>query len=147
MDGSKRKFFLKEQLKAIQKELGLEKDDKTSDVDKFKEKFEDFINENSKKDNISLKEIYDDFIKSHSMEIEKYIKNLTDSLNKKMSDFEKMRGSDPGFKIQKVPFENINRSRDFQKDLSFFFYRGACVAHIHYTDPQIISEHRLNEYK
>ncbi|MBU8848398.1 MAG: endopeptidase La [Desulfobacterales bacterium] len=39
MDESKRKFFLKEQLKAIQKELGLKKDDKTSDVDKFKDKF------------------------------------------------------------------------------------------------------------
>ncbi|MEN8210229.1 MAG: endopeptidase La [Thermodesulfobacteriota bacterium] len=39
MDENKRKFFLKEQLKAIQKELGLKKDDKTSDVDKFKEKF------------------------------------------------------------------------------------------------------------
>lgn len=40
VDESKRTFFLKEQLKAIQKELGLQKDDKTSDVDKFKEKFE-----------------------------------------------------------------------------------------------------------
>jgi len=39
MDENKRKFFLKEQLKAIQKELGLKKDDKTSDVDKFKDKF------------------------------------------------------------------------------------------------------------
>ncbi|SDU28946.1 endopeptidase La [Desulfobacula phenolica] len=39
VDESKRTFFLKEQLKAIQKELGLQKDDKTSDVDKFKEKF------------------------------------------------------------------------------------------------------------
>ncbi len=39
MDENKRRFFLKEQLKAIQKELGLQKDDKTSDVDKFKEKF------------------------------------------------------------------------------------------------------------
>lgn len=43
MDENKRKFFLKEQLKAIQKELGLQKDDKTSDVDKFKEKFEKLI--------------------------------------------------------------------------------------------------------
>jgi len=40
VDDNKRKFFLKEQLKAIQKELGMQKDDKTSDVDKFKEKFE-----------------------------------------------------------------------------------------------------------
>ena len=39
VDDNKRKFFLKEQLKAIQKELGMQKDDKTSDVDKFKEKF------------------------------------------------------------------------------------------------------------
>ncbi len=40
VDENKRKFFLREQLKAIQKELGIQKDDKTSDVDKFKEKFE-----------------------------------------------------------------------------------------------------------
>jgi ATP-dependent Lon protease len=40
VDDNKRKFFLREQLKAIQKELGMQKDDKTSDVDKFKEKFE-----------------------------------------------------------------------------------------------------------
>ncbi|MCG8683698.1 MAG: endopeptidase La [Desulfobacterales bacterium] len=40
VDDNKRKFFLKEQLKAIQKELGMQKDDKTSDVDKFKERFE-----------------------------------------------------------------------------------------------------------
>ncbi|MBU1342588.1 MAG: endopeptidase La [Proteobacteria bacterium] len=39
VDENKRRFFLMEQLKAIQKELGLQKDDKTSDVDKFKEKF------------------------------------------------------------------------------------------------------------
>ncbi len=39
VDDSKRKFFLKEQLKAIQKELGMAKDDKTSDVENFKEKF------------------------------------------------------------------------------------------------------------
>lgn len=39
VDDNKRKFFLREQLKAIQKELGMQKDDKTSDVDKFKEKF------------------------------------------------------------------------------------------------------------
>ena len=39
VDDNKRKFFLKEQLKAIQKELGMQKDDKTSDVDKFEEKF------------------------------------------------------------------------------------------------------------
>ncbi|MCZ2723252.1 endopeptidase La [Marinomonas sp. 15G1-11] len=33
-----REFFLKEQLKVIQKELGLTKDDKTSDLDTFKER-------------------------------------------------------------------------------------------------------------
>ncbi len=43
MDENKRKFFLREQLKAIQKELGLQKDDKTSDVDKFKDKFAKLI--------------------------------------------------------------------------------------------------------
>ncbi|MFH2061163.1 MAG: endopeptidase La [Pseudomonadota bacterium] len=41
VDDNKRRFFLKEQLKAIQKELGLQKDDKTSDVDKFKDKFKE----------------------------------------------------------------------------------------------------------
>lgn len=35
-----REFFLKEQLKVIQKELGLSKDDKTSDIDKFKQRLE-----------------------------------------------------------------------------------------------------------
>ncbi|MCP3943816.1 MAG: endopeptidase La [Desulfobacteraceae bacterium] len=40
VDDNKRKFFLREQLKAIQRELGMQKDDKTSDVDKFREKFE-----------------------------------------------------------------------------------------------------------
>ncbi len=39
MKENKRQFFLKEQMRAIQKELGLLKDDKTSDVDKFKKKF------------------------------------------------------------------------------------------------------------
>jgi len=39
MSENKRKFFLKEQMHAIQKELGLLKDDKTSDADKFKKKF------------------------------------------------------------------------------------------------------------
>lgn len=35
---AQREFFLKEQLKAIKKELGLEKDDKTCDIEKFKER-------------------------------------------------------------------------------------------------------------
>lgn len=35
---TQREFFLREQLKTIKKELGLEKDDKTSDTEKFKER-------------------------------------------------------------------------------------------------------------
>lgn len=35
---SQREYFLREQLKAIQKELGMAKDDKTVDLDKFKER-------------------------------------------------------------------------------------------------------------
>ncbi len=35
---SQREFFLREQLKAIKKELGMEKDDKSVDVDKFEER-------------------------------------------------------------------------------------------------------------
>lgn len=35
---SQREFFLREQLKAIKKELGMEKDDKSIDVDKFEER-------------------------------------------------------------------------------------------------------------
>lgn len=37
---NQRKFFLREQLKIIQKELGLSKDDKTAEIDKFKERLE-----------------------------------------------------------------------------------------------------------
>ena len=40
MDKQQREFFLREQLKAIQKELGLAKDDRTADVDRFKERME-----------------------------------------------------------------------------------------------------------
>ena len=40
MDKQQREFFLREQLKAIQKELGLAKDDRTADLDKFKERLE-----------------------------------------------------------------------------------------------------------
>ena len=36
MQGQQREFFLREQLKAIQKELGLAKDDRTAELDKFK---------------------------------------------------------------------------------------------------------------
>lgn len=38
ISNTQRDFFLREQLKAIKKELGLEKDDKTCDLEKFKER-------------------------------------------------------------------------------------------------------------
>lgn len=38
---TQREFFLREQLKTIKKELGLEKDDKASDTEKFKERLKD----------------------------------------------------------------------------------------------------------
>ncbi|GGD08475.1 endopeptidase La [Halopseudomonas salina] len=40
---SQRKFFLKEQLKIIQKELGLSKDDRTADIEQFRERLNDKI--------------------------------------------------------------------------------------------------------
>lgn len=40
MSEQQRKFFLREQLKEIQKELGLEKDDRTADLERFKERAE-----------------------------------------------------------------------------------------------------------
>jgi len=40
IDEGQREFFLREQLKIIQKELGLEKDDRTSDADKFSKRLE-----------------------------------------------------------------------------------------------------------
>ncbi len=40
MQKQQREFFLKEQLKAIQKELGIAKDDRTAEVDKFKQRLE-----------------------------------------------------------------------------------------------------------
>ncbi|HKK06286.1 MAG TPA: endopeptidase La [Gammaproteobacteria bacterium] len=40
MTEQQRKFFLREQLKAIQKELGIAKDDRTADVDRFRERIE-----------------------------------------------------------------------------------------------------------
>lgn len=40
---TQREFFLREQLKTIKKELGLEKDDKTSDTEKFKERLKDKV--------------------------------------------------------------------------------------------------------
>jgi ATP-dependent Lon protease len=38
---TQREFFLREQLKTIKKELGLEKDDKTCDIEKFEERLKD----------------------------------------------------------------------------------------------------------
>ena len=40
MHKQQREFFLKEQLKAIQKELGIAKDDRTAELDKFKQRVE-----------------------------------------------------------------------------------------------------------
>ncbi len=40
MDEQQREFFLREQLKVIQQELGLSKDDRTSDVEKFRERLQ-----------------------------------------------------------------------------------------------------------
>jgi len=40
MQTQQREFFLREQLKAIQKELGIAKDDRTAELDKFKERLE-----------------------------------------------------------------------------------------------------------
>ncbi len=40
MEHHQREFFLREQLKAIQQELGLEKDDRTAEIDKFKQRLE-----------------------------------------------------------------------------------------------------------
>jgi ATP-dependent Lon protease len=40
MSEQQRKFFLREQLKAIQQELGIAKDDRTADVDRFRERLD-----------------------------------------------------------------------------------------------------------
>jgi len=40
MEKQQREFFLREQLKAIQKELGIAKDDRTAELDKFKQRLE-----------------------------------------------------------------------------------------------------------
>ncbi len=40
MNEQQRQFFLREQLKAIQKELGIAKDDRTADVERFRERLE-----------------------------------------------------------------------------------------------------------
>jgi ATP-dependent Lon protease len=41
LSGQQREFFLKEQLKAIKKELGLEKEGKTSEIEKFQERLKE----------------------------------------------------------------------------------------------------------
>lgn len=43
ISGQQREFFLKEQLKAIKKELGLEKEGKTAEVEKFQERLKDLV--------------------------------------------------------------------------------------------------------
>ena len=40
MDAQQREFFLREQLKVIQQELGVSKDDRTADIDKFRQRME-----------------------------------------------------------------------------------------------------------
>ncbi|SCY22558.1 endopeptidase La [Desulfoluna spongiiphila] len=40
LNDNQRKFFLREQLKVIQKELGIAKDDRTADIDQFRERLE-----------------------------------------------------------------------------------------------------------
>ncbi len=40
MDHQQREFFLREQLKSIQQELGIEKDDRTAELDKFRQRLE-----------------------------------------------------------------------------------------------------------
>jgi ATP-dependent Lon protease len=43
MSRQQREFFLREQMKAIQKELGISKDDKTVEIERFKERMQDLI--------------------------------------------------------------------------------------------------------
>jgi ATP-dependent Lon protease len=43
ISGQQRKFFLREQLKAIQQELGIAKDDRTAEVDRFKARLEGLV--------------------------------------------------------------------------------------------------------
>jgi ATP-dependent Lon protease len=50
VSGQQREFFLREQLKAIKKELGLEKEGKTTEIEKFQERLKDLkLNEEAKK--------------------------------------------------------------------------------------------------
>ncbi len=43
MNAQQKEFFLKEQLKAIKKELGIEKDEKASEIEKFQERIKDLV--------------------------------------------------------------------------------------------------------
>ncbi|MBT8450303.1 MAG: endopeptidase La, partial [Gammaproteobacteria bacterium] len=43
MSAQQRHFFLREQLRAIQKELGIAKDDKTADIDRFQERIQKLV--------------------------------------------------------------------------------------------------------
>ena len=50
ISGQQREFFLKEQLKAIKKELGLEKEGKTTEIEKFEARLKDLkLNDEAKK--------------------------------------------------------------------------------------------------
>jgi ATP-dependent Lon protease len=50
ISGQQKEFFLKEQLKAIKKELGLEKEGKTTEIEKFQERLKELkLNEEAKK--------------------------------------------------------------------------------------------------
>lgn len=50
LSGQQREFFLREQLKAIKKELGLEKEGKTSEVEKFQQRLQELtLNEEARK--------------------------------------------------------------------------------------------------
>lgn len=62
---TQREFFLKEQLKAIKKELGMEKDDKSFDVEKFEKRLEE-----RKVPNDVMKVIHDEMEKLNSLEIQ-----------------------------------------------------------------------------
>ncbi len=43
MQSQQREFFLREQLKVIQQELGISKDDRTADVDRFRQRLQDLL--------------------------------------------------------------------------------------------------------
>jgi ATP-dependent Lon protease len=68
VSGQQREFFLKEQLKAIKKELGLEKEGKTTEIEKFQERLKELtLNTEAKK---TIEDEMDKFqlLESHSPE-------------------------------------------------------------------------------